>query len=578
MKHACLFFSLLIALHVQAQGVFSACGTDAGHAQMLKADPALAAAEQAREAAYREAVGAAQKGAGGVLVLPVVVHIVHDGGAENISDAQVLKGIEYLNDAYRNRNYYNPATGADTEVEFCLARRGPAGNAFSGIVRHQSPLTDMSAPAAGNLFDLCAWDTKNYIRIILVREVCVAGSCAVAGFANSAGHGGPYDGIVLEARYFGTTPREGVVLAHEMGHYLGLLHTFQGGCENDNCLTDGDRVCDTPPDNSVAPLPCGGAYNSCHTDADDPLPQNPFRSPALGGLGDQDDMHRNYMDYSPYECYDRFTEGQKVRMRFFIETLRAPLLASKACLPPCPQPVTALFAASADSVEAGGQVAVQNLSQHAAGYQWLVNGTPVSTATDTVFSFSGTGAHLLQLVALSSQPECEHDTFGLIVAVYCPVSADFSYPLTADSLLVLTDLSANADAVQWAIRDGAGGLLFSSTLLQDSFDASGQQYLQICLTASNAYCSDEKCVYIKLVADTVEICNNGLDDDGNGLTDLFDPDCPCNNAAYQAYCPVACEYVPDSFPIISMRVKWVSEIVMIYPTISPEIIVGDINN
>ncbi|MEQ1743818.1 MAG: M43 family zinc metalloprotease [Saprospiraceae bacterium] len=133
-----------------------------------------------------------------------------------------------------------------------------------------------------------------------------------------------------------------------------MLHTFQGGCKNDDCRTQGDRVCDTPPDNSTGPLPCGGAYNSCHTDTDDPSPQNPFRDPALGGLGDQNDMHRNYMDYSPYECYDRFTEGQKVRMRFFIETLRAPLLASKACLPPCPQPTTALFTVSTEYAPRSG--------------------------------------------------------------------------------------------------------------------------------------------------------------------------------------------------------------------------------
>ncbi|MEL6867764.1 MAG: M43 family zinc metalloprotease, partial [Bacteroidota bacterium] len=35
-------------------------------------------------------------------------------------------------------------------------------------------------------------------------------------------------------------------------HYLGLYHTFQGGCTNNDCTTDGDRVCDTPPDQSTA--------------------------------------------------------------------------------------------------------------------------------------------------------------------------------------------------------------------------------------------------------------------------------------------------------------------------------------
>ena len=101
----------------------------------------------------------------------------------------------------------------------------------------------------------------------------------------------------MEAKYFGSSPSNGVVVTHEMGHYLGLFHTFQGGCKNDDCLQDGDRVCDTPPDTSTGYFPCDALTNSCHTDADDTSPNNPFRSPALGGLGDQPDQYRNYMDY-----------------------------------------------------------------------------------------------------------------------------------------------------------------------------------------------------------------------------------------------------------------------------------------
>ena len=48
-----------------------------------------------------------------------------------------------------------------------------------------------------------------------------------------------------------------------MGHYFGLYHTFEGGCGNADCLIDGDRVCDTPPEQSSAAIPCGQTVNTC---------------------------------------------------------------------------------------------------------------------------------------------------------------------------------------------------------------------------------------------------------------------------------------------------------------------------
>jgi len=59
---------------------------------------------------------------------------------------------------------------------------------------------------------------------------------------------------------------------------------------------------------------------------------------------------------------------------------------------------------------------------------------------------------------------------------------------------------------------------------------------------------------------TTEICDNGLDDDGDGFVDLFDSDCPCNENFYHAICEPDCEYVPDTFPDIKMKLKWQSDV------------------
>ena len=76
--------------------------------------------------------------------LPVVVHIIHQGATGNISDAQVLQGIQHLNEAYSNTGYYNQVTGVNTQVQFCLAKRSPEGTPTTGINRVESPLTSMN--------------------------------------------------------------------------------------------------------------------------------------------------------------------------------------------------------------------------------------------------------------------------------------------------------------------------------------------------------------------------------------------------------------------------------------------------
>src|SRR6185503_19816506 len=89
-----------------------------------------------------------QKRSGGspqaVLTIPVVVHIIHQNGRENISDAEVIRGIAHLNDAFRNRNFFTKPNGADVEIEFCLAIRDPSGKTTTGINRIVSPITDLT--------------------------------------------------------------------------------------------------------------------------------------------------------------------------------------------------------------------------------------------------------------------------------------------------------------------------------------------------------------------------------------------------------------------------------------------------
>jgi hypothetical protein len=103
---------------------------------------------------------------------------------------------------------------------------------------------------------------------------------------------------------------------------------------------DGDQICDTPVKSVAGPngaTTCDDLINTCMTDEDDPSPNNPYRAISLGGLGEQPDMLENYMGY--VSCWDSFTQGQKGRMRAFIEQFRSRMIENLAACSNNPQTI-----------------------------------------------------------------------------------------------------------------------------------------------------------------------------------------------------------------------------------------------
>ncbi len=255
--------------------------------------------QNAHLAAYKES----SNRSGTIYYIPVVYHILHEGGVENISDAQIKSDLNDLNDSYRKRNAnvnaVNPAfqgISADVEIEFRLAQKKNDGTCFSGITRTYSSATNTGGNAAADAVKLAHGDFpgNKYMNIYIAKDIGGA-----AGYTYRPGppfYSDMRNGIHVLHTYvgnIGTSSQTGynTTLAHEAGHWLNLAHLW-GNSNNpglaSNCSGD-DGISDTP--NSIGWTFCNTAGVSC------------------GTL----DNVENIMEYS--YCSKMFTNGQRTRMR-----------------------------------------------------------------------------------------------------------------------------------------------------------------------------------------------------------------------------------------------------------------------
>lgn len=445
--------------------------------------------------------------------IPVVVHIIHTGGPENISDAQVNQAISDLNNAFANSGNFQDEDGIDTGISFCLAKQDENGQFTTGINRIQSSLTNLVMESDDqSLKSLIQWNPYHYLNIWLVNSISSSSmGPGVAGYSTLPdSHGSVSDGIVNEAGLFGSSADNSKVHIHEAGHYCGLYHTFEGGCTNNDCTTDNDQVCDTPPDASVLAISCNANINTCTSDSDDPSTNNPFRSTAFGGLGDQDDLFHDYMDYGYQTCQSLFTEGQRVRMITALQQIRTTLLESHGCLSPCTNPITASFSFSpSEPINVGASV--QFTSSTLGGvnsFEWFQNNSSFSTVANPSYTFTQDGTMYIQLEIGNGDVSCAITVYDTITVV-CPVQASFSVPsLTVapgDSLL-FTNTGSGFNSVQWYLD---GSAISSAVNLLTGFPNPGQ-YL-ITQVSSNGQCEKASNTVLITVGSNCNSINAGPD-------------------------------------------------------------------
>lgn len=253
----------------------------------------------------------------GVILLPVVVHVIHEGEnigeGPNLSEERIKRQIEILNEDFRRkkgtRGFNDHPAGGDAKIEFVLAEQAPNGAPTNGINRIDT--TKVKVPILGynqNHFAQYAyWDPSQYINI-WTTPLPQSTECLVLGISTlpktdlpgiqPSSWPGPNDaeGILVNWIHFGASnidcyARYGRTLTHEMGHYLGLLHPWG----RKDCVLN-DYCEDTPA-----------------------VDREVYGIKSFMGCAGEMVMIGNYMNWSHDEVMNIFTKDQIARMHYVLE-------------------------------------------------------------------------------------------------------------------------------------------------------------------------------------------------------------------------------------------------------------------
>jgi hypothetical protein len=213
----------------------------------------------------------------------VYVHVITQAnGSGNVTDSQISQQIAILNAAYSGYNFNLVSTQRVANSTWYTMGHGSSAESQAKNALRQGTADDLNMYIAGIGGGLLGWATfpSDYASkpkmdgVVLLNASLPGGSAA------------PYN--------LGDTG------THEVGHWMGLYHTFQGGCTNTN-----DSVSDTPAERSPA-YGCPTGRNTC-----------------TGKKWPGNDPITNFMDYTDDSCMNTFSAGQKTRMNTMWSQYRA---------------------------------------------------------------------------------------------------------------------------------------------------------------------------------------------------------------------------------------------------------------
>jgi len=354
MKKILLYGSMMLSLALTAQQQHRICGFDEELALQERQNPGMREQfekiyKKIRAEQLKNPSATTSKLVNGVYEIPVVVHVIYPNGAAvgttyNKSDAQIQTWIENANKMYAG-TYAWPASGVASDfgqsavfpIKLVLAKRTPNCEPTTGIVRYNGNSlpgynTNGMAYATSNGASRTAiknlaphWPESAYFNIYVISKFDGDSSpnSGLMGFASFPNN--------LDSNYE-SFMKSGVVtnlhdttFAHEFGHAMGLLHTFQDGTydaipgDSDYCPPttgvcedDDDGICDTERS--------GSGYTLW------PVPSNSDINPCTGV--NYQGVQYNMMNYSNSTA-QKFTAGQGERIDNYFMLIRSSLTTSK---------------------------------------------------------------------------------------------------------------------------------------------------------------------------------------------------------------------------------------------------------
>lgn len=405
--------------------------------------------------------------------IPVVFHVLHVNGYENISDAQIQDQLAIFN---RDFNLENADTSlviaplknviGDAKITFELAKRDPNGNCTSGIDRFFDTKTNSWE---GDFQDyIYTWDPTMYLNFYVVKSIA-SGAAGYAYYPGSLGTGSPMDGIVILSNYVGSIGTSNVnqsrALTHEVGHWLNLQHTW-GNTNNPGVACGNDAVNDTP---------ITKGFTSCSS----------LNGSKICNAGISEN-YQNYMDYS--YCCVMFTNQQCARMTNALNSsagarnnLSSPTnLSLTGITPAAVCAPAALFKSDKQIICLGQSIAYTDLSNISTPTNWswiFEGGSPnMSSIQNPTITYNNPGTYSVQLIssnaAGNSLPEIKT---GYITVLPAPISAGltegFETSTLPNSTWMLRNVSAsntNWQQTNTAFASGTNSAFVSETAAPSS--------------------------------------------------------------------------------------------------------------
>jgi|GEM_PF-527765 len=427
-----------------------------------------------------------------VRTIPVIFHVIYDTqSATNVSNTVINSLLQRLNEDFRKNNSLigniRPAfTGvaSDAQIEFCMATKDPSGNTLTtpGINRRQTTVTYFNPngstgvnDATGNVgganamkgatYGAATWDRSKYLNI-WICDITNGQSFGVAGYAyapqgtTSAGlPPATWDGVVLDYN-IGVEGGASRTVSHEVGHYLGLHHTF-GDDDITACSTaasEDDGFSDTP----LIKGPFHGSYSSCSGSA----------TTAPSCTSGQLWQYENLMDYG--FCESMFTTQQANHMNSVLSGSRASLLTStvtNCALPAAVAPV-ANFTGCNSNVTQNSTVTFTDASTGVpTSWSWAITpatgwayvGGTSATSQNPQVQFTALGNYNVALTATNAQGNNTKTSTACITVVAAGACNNLNTAL-------IMGFEATEDITGWTVENTNGDVTGTDPVTWGLFD------------------------------------------------------------------------------------------------------------